>query len=143
MAASTGRTPSASWPWARTWRPRSPVLKSRSTAMDKAKLEALRARYEGGGAFDATDPVLKAAASQVRRADGQRTLPYSGVPTFLGLPYAQSAAGLDIAAVGIPMDLGVSNRTGARFGPRAVRTIERSEERRVGKEWGCRRRGTR
>ena len=93
--------------------------------MDKAKLEALRARYEGGGAFDATDPVLKAAATQVRRPDGQRTLPYSGVPTFLDLPYAESAAGLDIAAVGIPMDLGVSNRTGARFGPRAVRTIER------------------
>ena len=95
------------------------------SAMDKAKLEALRARYEGGGAFDATDPVLKAAATQVRRPDGQRTLPYSGVPTFLDLPYAESAAGLDIAAVGIPMDLGVSNRTGARFGPRAVRTIER------------------
>ena len=57
--------------------------------------------------------------------DGKRTLPYSGVPTFLGLPHAASAAGLDIAAVGVPMDLGVSNRSGARFGPRAVRIIER------------------
>jgi guanidinopropionase len=47
------------------------------------------------------------------------------VPTFLGLPHASSAAGLEVAAVGVPMDLGVSNRTGARFGPRAVRTIER------------------
>ncbi|WP_442191594.1 arginase family protein, partial [Rhizobium leguminosarum] len=27
---------------------------------------------------------------------------------------------LQVAVVGIPMDLGVSNRTGSRFGPRAV-----------------------
>jgi guanidinopropionase len=93
--------------------------------MDKSKLEALRAQYEGGGAFDATDPVLKTAAQQIQRPDGRRTLPYAGVPTFLGLPAAASPAGLEIAAVGVPMDLGVSNRSGARFGPRAVRTIER------------------
>jgi guanidinopropionase len=93
--------------------------------MDKSKLEALRARYQNGGAFDATDPLLKAAAQQVQRPDGRRTLPYSGISTFLGLPAAEIAAGLDIAAIGVPMDLGVSNRPGARFGPRAVRTIER------------------
>jgi agmatinase len=34
-------------------------------------------------------------------------------------------SGLDIAVVGVPMDLGVTNRPGARFGPRAVRGIER------------------
>ena len=27
--------------------------------------------------------------------------------------------------IGMPMDLGVTNRTGSRFGPRALRTIER------------------
>jgi agmatinase len=32
---------------------------------------------------------------------------------------------LEIALVGVPMDLGVTNRPGARFGPRAVRTMER------------------
>ncbi len=93
--------------------------------MDAEKLRRLRARYADGGAFDAEDPVLAAAARQIRSPDGKRALPYSGVPTFLGLPYAQSTAGLDIAVIGVPMDLGVSNRTGARFGPRAVRTIER------------------
>ncbi len=93
--------------------------------MDKSKLEALRARYQGGGAFDATDPVLQAAARQLQSPDGRRTLPYSGVATFLGLPVATSPEGLDVAAVGVPMDLGVSNRSGARFGPRAVRGIER------------------
>jgi guanidinopropionase len=32
---------------------------------------------------------------------------------------------LEVALVGVPMDLGVTNRAGARFGPRAVRDIER------------------
>ena len=93
--------------------------------MDSDKLKRLRERYADQGAFDSDDPVLARAASEVQSPDGKRALPYSGVPTFLGLPYATSAAGLDIAAIGVPMDLGVSNRAGARFGPRAVRTIER------------------
>jgi agmatinase len=41
------------------------------------------------------------------------------------LPAAADAKGLEVAVVGVPSDLGVSNRSGARFGPRAVRTIER------------------
>lgn len=93
--------------------------------MEDSKLRQLRERYGEGGVFDANDPVLAAAARQVQSADGRRLPPYAGVPTFLSLPYVADAAGLDIAAVGVPMDLGVSNRPGARFGPRAVRTIER------------------
>ena len=93
--------------------------------MDKAKLESLRARYANGDVFDATDPALRRAAAAVETPDGQRRAPYTGIPTFLDLPAADTAAGLDVAAVGVPMDLGVSNRPGARFGPRAVRTIER------------------
>jgi guanidinopropionase len=93
--------------------------------MDEAKLRHLRERYGDRGIFDSDDPGLAAAASQVRSPDGQRLPPYAGVPTFLSLPYAADTEGLDIAVVGVPMDLGVSNRPGARFGPRAVRTIER------------------
>jgi guanidinopropionase len=93
--------------------------------MDEDKLRRLRARYSDRGAFDGDDPVLLRAARDVQTPDGRRSLPYAGVPTFLGLPHAASAAGLDVAVVGVPMDLGVSNRAGARFGPRAVRTIER------------------
>jgi agmatinase len=93
--------------------------------MDEEKLRRLRARYTDRGAFDGDDPVLLRAARDVQSPDGKRGLPYSGVPTFLGLPHAASPAGLDVAVVGVPMDLGVSNRSGARFGPRAVRTIER------------------
>jgi guanidinopropionase len=93
--------------------------------MDKAKLAELRARYADRDVFDSNDPVLAEAARQVQSGEGKRSLPYSGVPTFLDLPYAASAVGLDIALVGVPMDLGVSNRPGARFGPRSVRSIER------------------
>jgi guanidinopropionase len=92
---------------------------------DQDKLERLRARFGDRGAFDAQDPTLAQAAQAVRLSGGKRSLPYSGIPTFLGLPYAESLADLDIAVVGIPMDLGVSNRSGARLGPRAVRNVER------------------
>jgi guanidinopropionase len=93
--------------------------------MDEEKLTRLRERYGDRGAFYGDDPVLLQAARDVQSPDGRRSLPYSGVPTFLGLPQAPSAAGLDIAVIGVPMDLGVSNRAGARLGPRAVRNIER------------------
>jgi agmatinase len=58
-------------------------------------------------------------------------MPFAGVSTLLDLPYRPEApdlpdfGGLDVALVGVPMDLGVTNRAGARFGPRAVRDIER------------------
>ena len=93
--------------------------------MNPKDLERLRQRYADAGAFSVDDPVLQAAAKAVQREDGRRSLPYSGIPTFLGLPQAASAADLDIALIGVPMDLGVSNRPGARFGPRAVRNVER------------------
>lgn len=75
--------------------------------MDKQKLEALQRSYAEAG------------------VEGRRTPPYSGIPTFLGLPAAPSAAGLDVAVIGLPTDLGVTNRSGARLGPRAVRNVER------------------
>lgn len=94
--------------------------------MDESKLKHLRALYADREVFqDGEDPVLTAAGRQVQSPDGKRSLPYSGIPTLLGLPAATSAAGLDVALVGVPMDLGVSNRPGARFGPRAVRNVER------------------
>src|SRR3984957_8791499 len=93
--------------------------------MDPDKMQQLRRRYAEADAFSIDDPGLQAAAAALAQGGGRRSLPYSGVPTFLGLPSADSTAGLDIALVGVPMDLGVSNRPGARFGPRAVRSIER------------------
>ncbi|HET9490389.1 MAG TPA: agmatinase [Methylomirabilota bacterium] len=46
---------------------------------------------------------------------------FGQIATFMLLPAAQSAAGLDVALLGIPYDGGVSYRPGARFGPRAIR----------------------
>src|SRR5216684_1319645 len=94
--------------------------------MEPTKLEDLRNRFSDREVFkDGDDPVLIEAGRQVQSPDGRRTKPYSGIPTFLGLPSAPDLTNLDIAVIGVPMDLGVTNRPGARFGPRAVRTIER------------------
>ena len=94
--------------------------------MESKKLEELRARYSDREILhDVDDPVLKEAGRLLHAPDGVRTKPYSGIPTLLGLPAAVDLTDLDIAVIGVPMDLGVTNRPGARFGPRALRTIER------------------
>jgi guanidinobutyrase len=46
---------------------------------------------------------------------------YAGPGTMFRLPSADSAAGLDIAIAGVGLDIGTSNRTGTRFGPRQIR----------------------
>ena len=46
---------------------------------------------------------------------------YTGLASFMRAPYREDFAGLDIALVGIPFDGGVTNRAGARHGPREIR----------------------
>jgi len=46
---------------------------------------------------------------------------YAGPGTMFRLPSVETAAGLDIAIAGVGLDIGTSNRTGARFGPRQIR----------------------
>ncbi|MBV8121892.1 MAG: agmatinase [Alphaproteobacteria bacterium] len=98
---------------------------------DQAKLDALRAKYEGAKETEVAPERFREALSRVLGSAYRRPMPYAGVPTLLDEPYRPDAAtlpdfaGLDIALVGVPMDLGVTNRPGARFGPRAVREIER------------------
>jgi guanidinopropionase len=46
---------------------------------------------------------------------------YTGIPTFMRAPYAEQFDGVDIGLVGVPFDGGVTNRTGARHGPREIR----------------------
>ena len=48
---------------------------------------------------------------------------FCGVPTFMRLPQATSLHGLDAAVIGLPSDSGAPFRTGARFGPNAVRAM--------------------
>lgn len=46
---------------------------------------------------------------------------FSGPQTFMRLPDAATAEGLDVAFIGIPMDIGTSWRSGTRFGPKQLR----------------------
>jgi agmatinase len=98
---------------------------------DADKLEALKRKYGGAKGGDIFHPPFAAVATKVFSNADQRKWPFAGAATFLGLSYAPEASatsdfrGLDVALIGVPMDLGVTNRAGARLGPRAVRAVER------------------
>ena len=98
-------------------------------------LDELRALYgnDKGTAF--YDPRLKAVADGQFGDGGRRAWPFAGVSTLLDTPYrpdlmqaieaGEPVDDIDVALIGVPMDLGVTNRAGARRGPKAVREIER------------------
>jgi len=46
---------------------------------------------------------------------------FGGIATFMRLPGTCSPDQLDAAVIGVPFDIGTSNRPGARFGPRGIR----------------------
>ncbi|MBD36445.1 MAG: agmatinase [Actinobacteria bacterium] len=46
---------------------------------------------------------------------------FGGIATFMRLPGKTDPADLDVAVIGVPFDIGTSNRPGARFGPRGIR----------------------
>lgn len=98
--------------------------------MDKDKLAALKAKYAGAKGGNVLDPTFAGVAARVFSAPDRRKWPFADPATLLGARFAPDAAatgfaGLDVALVGVPMDLGVTNRAGARLGPRAVRGVER------------------
>ena len=94
------------------------------------QLEHLRSKYSGSAA-DMHDPRFQKVAQTIFSEGGTRAAPYSGIPTLLSAlafavdPKAPDFGNLQVALMGAPMDLGASNRPGARFGPRALRAIER------------------
>ena len=98
---------------------------------DSKALEALRAKYSDGHGGTIHDPQFRAVADRIFSAGGTRSAPYAGLPTLLDAPYlavdaqAPDFGDLQVALIGVPMDLGVTNRPGSRFGPRALRAIER------------------
>lgn len=47
---------------------------------------------------------------------------FGGIATMMRLPQADDASELDVCFVGVPFDIGTSNRSGARLGPRQIRT---------------------
>lgn len=50
---------------------------------------------------------------------------FGGPATMMRLPAQADAAGLDACFLGIPMDIGTSNRSGTRLGPRQIRDESR------------------
>lgn len=98
---------------------------------DEKKLSELRAKYGESHGGELFDPTFRKVADKIFSKSGTRLAPYAGVPTFLTAPHMPVDAtnpdfgNLQVAMIGVPMDLGVTNRTGSRFGPRALRTIER------------------
>ena len=78
--------------------------------MDAVKLDKLREKYSNDNSIESQDP-----------ADNR--VPYAGLPTLLGMPHQPELEGIDIALIGVPFDLGVYNRAGARFGPKAIRNV--------------------
>ncbi len=46
---------------------------------------------------------------------------FAGPGTMFRLPAQSGAKDLDIAIIGVPLDIGTSNRSGTRFGPREIR----------------------
>lgn len=98
--------------------------------MDKDELQRLRDKYGSLGGGDIFDPDFRKVADTIF-SNGTRLAPYAGMPTFLTAPHRPidpenpDFGDLQVAVSGVPMDLGVTNRNGSRFGPRALRTIER------------------
>jgi len=98
--------------------------------MNLDKLAELRRIYGSDTEIGIFDPHFAEVARQVGTGR-KRRWPFAGIPTLLDAAPLDPDAGalapgaLDIALIGVPMDLGVTNRGGARFGPRAVRAMER------------------
>ncbi len=84
--------------------------------MDKEKLKALQDKYREAEAFE----VDKQEHQDGMIDPGTMS---SGIRTLVDAPYQESMEGLDIALLGVPWDLGVSHRPGARFGPKGIRDM--------------------
>ena len=65
--------------------------------------------------------TLKTPRDYPAMADPQQRPRYTGIPTFFRTPHVADLADCDIGLIGVPFDGGVTNRTGARHGPREVR----------------------
>jgi agmatinase len=54
-------------------------------------------------------------------ADASAAPRYTGIRTFARCPYVEDPAGVDVGFAGVPFDTATSYRSGARFGPEAIR----------------------
>lgn len=98
---------------------------------NEEKRKELLSKYSDATGGDMHDPAFSRIAEMIFSSGGRRPPPYAGMPTLLDAPMQSFDASkpelpdTDVALFGVPMDLGVTNRNGSRFGPRALRAIER------------------
>jgi len=64
---------------------------------------------------------LKPPTRYADMADPQARPRYTGIASFFRTPISAALSETDIGLIGVPFDGGVTNRSGARHGPRAVR----------------------
>ena len=69
------------------------------------------------------DPYQKKSAVTGEAYDPKTAPRYTEIPTFMRTPHESRINELDIALVGVPFDAGVTNRPGARHGPREIRNM--------------------
>ncbi len=65
--------------------------------------------------------ALKPARNYPVMSNPQAQPRYAGIPTFFRTPHTQDLSAVDVGLIGVPFDGGVTNRPGARHGPREVR----------------------
>jgi len=65
--------------------------------------------------------MIKQPKKYEEMTDPQARPRYTGIATFFRVPHTDSLCDVDIGLIGVPFDGGVTNRTGTRHGPRAVR----------------------
>jgi agmatinase len=51
----------------------------------------------------------------------EKAIPFAGLASFMRVPYTRNIEGADLVITGVPFDSGTIYRSGARFGPRAIR----------------------
>jgi len=57
-----------------------------------------------------------------RQLDSGTSPRFAQPATFMRLPYQTDLSGVDVAMLGVPFDSGTSYRSGARLGPREIRS---------------------
>ena len=70
--------------------------------------------------FPGKPPIDHAFRSETLKG-GAADPTYAGALSFMRRRYSRDLTGVDLAILGIPLDVTVTNRPGARFGPQAIR----------------------
>lgn len=88
--------------------------------MDPEKLARLRALADK---TDLNDKELQGFLDEQSKDGSRRRSPFGGIATFFRANHVETLEDLDIALIGLPFDLGTTNRPGTRFGPAQVREL--------------------